>query len=182
MVTNAPSYGNCFTFNAADNSADLFAGERISSMTGPFFGLSVILNLEQRWYMNGGESKQAGARLTVHDSAVRPLVDEFGYDVMPNTLTEAAIQQLYLERQPAPYTSNCTNDWSHTNYTEYVPDGWSYTLQQCQRFCSHSSIMDTCDCFHPVFLDSDSRFGNSPCNLTSGCKYLETTRSYVLFI
>ena len=32
-------------------------------MTGPFFGLSLVLNLEQREYLKGGITKQVGTYL-----------------------------------------------------------------------------------------------------------------------
>jgi hypothetical protein len=171
QITNTPNYGTCFTFNSINNNRDTFAGNRISSMTGPFFGLSLVLNIDQDAYMD--ISKQAGARVTVHPYNQMPLVDEFGFDVNANTLTQAAIEQALVERQPEPYTSRCSHDWSKSNYSDYVgPAHVNYSLQQCQRFCSHSSIVMDCQCFHPVFLD-DSETGpkTSPCNLTSGCEY-----------
>ena len=39
-----------------------------SYQPGPFFGLSMVLNIDQSVYMKRGQSKQAGARLVVHDS------------------------------------------------------------------------------------------------------------------
>ena len=46
---------------------------------------------------------QAGGRITIHDKSLRPLVDEFGNDIMPNVLTEAAISEVFIERLPPPY-------------------------------------------------------------------------------
>ena len=101
---------------------------------------SVILKLEVHFIFNN--FFKAGARLTIHDKTLRPLVDEFGYDLMPNTLTEAAIQGVLIERQPKPYPSQCFRDWSQTNYSNYIQNDWNYTLQQCQRACSHSTILE----------------------------------------
>ena len=120
--------------------------------------------------MRDGETKQAGARLVVHDDDLLPLTEEYGLDLAPNTLTEAAVAQVNLVRQRDPYPSNCSDTWTDTNYTKFVPDHWPYSLQQCQRICSHSSILDQCGCFHPRFLDTESRFGYKPCNLSSTCK------------
>ena len=47
---------------------------------------------------------------------------------------------------------DCVKDWEKTNYSDYTQPDWSYTLQQCQRVCSHSSIVEACGCFHPMFL------------------------------
>ena len=100
------------------------------------------------------------------------MVDEFGNDLMPNALTEAAISEVFIERLPPPYAGmsfqkiylaavclhfsllkgDCVKDWGKTNYSDYTQPDWSYTLQQCQRVCSHSSILEACGCFHPMFL------------------------------
>ena len=39
------------------NDQDEFAGTRRSSMTGPQFGLTLVLNVEQSDYMTGGQTK-----------------------------------------------------------------------------------------------------------------------------
>ena len=58
-ITPTASYGNCLSFNyAANTELDPLAGERYSSKTGPFFGLSMVLNLEQRYYIGGGITQE----------------------------------------------------------------------------------------------------------------------------
>ena len=58
-VSNVPLYGNCFTFNTQfNNASDTFAGKRVSSLTGPSFGLSLIISLDQKDYMKDGITKQ----------------------------------------------------------------------------------------------------------------------------
>jgi hypothetical protein len=59
LVSNTPSYGNCYTFNSELNSDDTYAGKRLNAMTGPQFGLMLVLNLDQSAYMTGGQTKQA---------------------------------------------------------------------------------------------------------------------------
>ena len=55
------------SFNYASNKEfDSIAGERYSSNTGPFYGLSLILNLEQRYYIGDGITQAAGARFVTH--------------------------------------------------------------------------------------------------------------------
>ena len=51
----------------------------------------MVLNLEQRYYIGGGITKAAGARFVITENN-RPLIDENGHDLMPNTLTEVAMQ------------------------------------------------------------------------------------------
>ena len=47
-----------------------------SSLTGPAFGLSLVLNIEQEDYLKGGQTLAAGARISVQDGDVEPLVEE----------------------------------------------------------------------------------------------------------
>jgi hypothetical protein len=67
--------------------------------------------------------------LTIHDSSTYSLPDEFGSNVMPNTLTTFAMHEVNITREPSPYTSNCTYDWSMTNYSSFLPaSDYTYTL------------------------------------------------------
>ena len=58
LTTASASYGACYTFNSELNPDDEHLDSRISSMTGPFFGLSLVLNLQQKAYLKGGITKQ----------------------------------------------------------------------------------------------------------------------------
>ena len=130
-VSNTPNFGNCFTFNSAINDEDPLGGSRVASMTGPNFGLDLIININQDNYMFGGQTRQAGARLVVHESDSRPLPAENGIDLHPNSLTRIPVQQIRIDRLPDPYTSNCSADWTKTNYSYFLPEnetGWNYTL------------------------------------------------------
>ena len=172
-LTNSPNFGNCYTFNSGLNEADAFGGERVASMTGPNFGLSLVLNIEQHKYMANGQTKQAGARLVVHDEDVRPLTDESGIDLHPNTLTRIPVHEIAITRMPEPYVSNCTDHWDLTNYTDFVPFekevGLNYSLALCSRVCLQDAIQTDCECFHPLFLDSDKmRNEMKPCDLREG--------------
>ena len=39
---------------------------------------------------------QAGARIVIHNSMTKALVDEYGHDLSPNMHTQIAIQEVYL--------------------------------------------------------------------------------------
>ena len=59
FVLNMALYGNCFIFNTRYNEEnDWFAGKRVSSLTGPSFGLNLIVDLDQVNYLRGGITKQ----------------------------------------------------------------------------------------------------------------------------
>ena len=53
-----PGYGNCFAFNKFDNTADPEAGKRLTSLTGPKFGLTLVLNIQPDTYMTNGRTEQ----------------------------------------------------------------------------------------------------------------------------
>ena len=56
---NVALYGNCFVFNTNYNlERDRLGGRRVSSLTGPSFGLNLIVKLDQINYMKGGITKQ----------------------------------------------------------------------------------------------------------------------------
>ena len=53
-----PGYGNCFAFNKADTTDDPEAGNRMTSLTGPKFGLTLVLNIQPEAYMTNGRTEQ----------------------------------------------------------------------------------------------------------------------------
>ena len=60
-----PAYGNCFSFNKLSNSDnDPEAGQRVSSLTGPKFGLSFVLNIHPEAYMTNGRTEQVSFNLS----------------------------------------------------------------------------------------------------------------------
>ena len=70
MEVNVAQYGNCFIFNSKYNLEDdtLYRRDenqyteteksRLSTLTGPSFGLNLIVGLDQIDYMKGGITKQ----------------------------------------------------------------------------------------------------------------------------
>ena len=43
---NVANYGNCFMFNSEYNENDDVAGQRVTSLTGPSFGLELEVELD----------------------------------------------------------------------------------------------------------------------------------------
>ena len=52
--------------------------------------------------------------------------DEYGMNLAPNTASSMAVQMNEMIRKPAPYTSQCMDDWKDTNLT--VPKATNYSL------------------------------------------------------
>ena len=51
-------FGNCFTFNTEYNeNKDEAAGKRVSSLTGPSFGLNLVVELDIFNYLKGNITK-----------------------------------------------------------------------------------------------------------------------------
>ena len=153
MATNTPTYGNCFTFNFANNDLDSYGGKRVSTMPGPNFGLDLVINVEQSKYLGGGITQSAGARVMVHSASEHPQPHQKGHQVAPNSITSLSMHevlsftvlpeallcylllvilqtQLTVTRYEDPYTSNCTKDWSLSNLTGLVPNitTWPYNV------------------------------------------------------
>ena len=61
-------------------------------------GLSVELFLDQDNYMLQKLSKNAGAKIVIHDPTLPPLPDEYGIDMQPNTASSVAIQTVSHEK------------------------------------------------------------------------------------
>ena len=59
LITNVPFYGNCFAFNTVyKNNRSKEKKSVLSSISGPSFGLNIILALDQRNYMKNGITEQ----------------------------------------------------------------------------------------------------------------------------
>ena len=94
-MNNDPLHGNCFTFNSAINAQDIHGGKRVTSMAGPNFGLNLVINIEQSKYMYKGAAESAGARVVVQSPLAYPQPDEMGHNLIPNTITALAMQEVY---------------------------------------------------------------------------------------
>jgi Amiloride-sensitive sodium channel len=62
-------------------------------------GLNVELFLDQDNYMLAKLSKNAGAKIVIHDPYLPPLPDEYGLDMQPNTASSIAVQTVVILQQ-----------------------------------------------------------------------------------
>ena len=90
---NTAEYGNCYSFNYNYNLKDT-RRNRTATLTGTSYGLSVEIFLDQANYMLNKLSKQAGARIVIHDPTNPPLPDEYGMDLRPNTASSISVQMV----------------------------------------------------------------------------------------
>ena len=66
-----PAYGNCFAFNKENATDDAGAGKRVTSLTGPRFGLSLVLNIDPEGYMAGGRTQQVNFWQLLNKKSIR---------------------------------------------------------------------------------------------------------------
>ena len=69
LVFNTAAYGNCFTFNSALSTTDSYKGGRVSTLTGPKFGLTLVVNTEQPKYMQRGITREVSVTNFKHSFA-----------------------------------------------------------------------------------------------------------------
>ena len=146
-VDLSATHGNCFTLQTVSKALGK------SSLTGATYGLSLVLKLEQSDYLRGGQTLAAGARVTVQEREAPALIDEYGLDIAPNTLTSLALQLVNISRHAY---SGCDPAPSHS-------------ITTCQKLCIQRSVRDNCGCYHPLY-QTEGGDVLLPCDLVSGSK------------
>ena len=80
----------------------------------------------------------------IHSGDRIPLTTSQGLVVAPNSETRIALEEIKLERQPPPYTSECKSEWGTETKVPY--DGMPYNDQLCENFCLDDYIQNKCKC------------------------------------
>lgn len=143
------SYGNCFTYNLQlhnNESANESMGA-LSGFTGPKFGLELTLDLETDQYMP--TSREAGAKVIVHDSATRADPDQDAVHVPPGLVTYVGVRLVNITRLPAPYPDKCSDNWQ-----DMILKRWAkhlsyetYSSQICLKLCLQRFTIKHCKCW-----------------------------------
>ena len=95
--------------------------------------MSVEIFLDQSNYLGNKLSKQAGAKIIVHDPKMPPVPDESGFELRPNTENSIAIQKTSFSRLPSPYTSNCVESWNETGYPIEIISNYSQSVSSTTK-------------------------------------------------
>ncbi|PIK51832.1 putative degenerin deg-1-like [Apostichopus japonicus] len=139
-------HGNCYTFNSGLNGT-----YEVSSKTGPLYGLTMEIYLEQTEYIPAIQ-QAAGLRLSIHDQKTMPFPEDNGISVSPGTETSVGVRAVQLTRLPDPY-GDCvpaeTTSSRQNIFTSFF--GTNYTLESCEKNCLHENIVASCGC-------ADTRF------------------------
>ncbi|XP_059096686.1 acid-sensing ion channel 4-A-like [Tigriopus californicus] len=148
-----PHFGYCYTFNGMSTNNH----GTITPFSGPFYGFSVEINIEQLYYMRRAATQTEGIIVSIHHPKKDPLLVTNAMNILTNTLTRLAITEARSIRQPYPYTSNCTNTWNRTSMPHL--DGIRpYQSGLCQTKCLYDIVGEMCNCsLNQLYTIDDGR-------------------------
>ena len=67
-----------------------------------------------------------------------------------------ALTTTYFERQPAPYTSNCTSKYPPSKGQLTIGESIKYSLSVCKNICMLNYIFEECNCIDPLLIEASS--------------------------
>lgn len=119
----------------------------LKGFTGPKFGLELTLNLETDQYMP--TSREAGAKVIVHDSATRADPDQDAVHVPPSLVTYVGVRLVNITRLPDPYPDKCSDDWEDKNLKKWAKalSYETYSTQICLKLCLQRFTILHCKCW-----------------------------------
>ena len=85
-------------------------------------------------------SREAGAKVIVHDSATRADPDQDSVHVPPGLVTYVGVRLVNITRLAAPYPDKCSDDWQDMSYE-------TYSSQICLKLCLQSYTIKHCKCW-----------------------------------
>ncbi|XP_044160816.1 amiloride-sensitive sodium channel subunit gamma-2-like isoform X2 [Bufo gargarizans] len=136
---NHSLYGNCYTFNDAQQKQLLE-----SSMGGSEAGLNLIIYIDEEDY-NPFLVTAAGAKILVHDQNDFPFIEESGTELETATETSIGMHLTESTKLSSPY-SECTIDGSDVPIQNLYNK--KYTFQICLYSCFQIEMVKTCGCAH----------------------------------
>ncbi|GIX77045.1 FMRFamide-activated amiloride-sensitive sodium channel [Caerostris extrusa] len=143
-------YGNCFTFNKANETKNPLK----TSFVGPNSGLTLELNVESEEY--SWLTKSVGARVVIHDPYQEPTPEDQGINVSPGFETVLGLSRVAMNRLPYPYKDRCQN------YEKGI------SKRHCDMTCNRKKISRFCDCSIPYSTLESGRYCNYN-NITELC-------------
>ena len=94
-------------------------------------------------------SREAGAKVIVHDSATRADPDQDSVHVPPGLVTYVGVRLVNITRLPAPYPDKCSDEWQDTSLKEWAKHLHyeTYSSQICLKLCLQSFTIKHCKCW-----------------------------------
>ncbi|XP_035224630.1 degenerin-like protein asic-2 [Stegodyphus dumicola] len=142
-----PFYGNCFTFNSANQTKPSLN----TSFIGPNGALDLEMDLETEEYFR--ITKAEGARIFIHDPYHGPNPEKDGLYISPGFQTAIGVSLVSFHRLRHPYKDQCAS---------YQPGD---NQQKCLINCVNKIVYSFCSCELPSQSYVD---GNRVCDLTNG--------------
>ncbi|XP_069113934.1 FMRFamide-activated amiloride-sensitive sodium channel-like [Argopecten irradians] len=136
-ITNT-RYGNCYTLKTDD---------LVTTVPGPPYGLSMILDLETYEYVSPSSSGN-GMKLVIHEPGSYPFVEEHGVNVGPGR-TSIGLNRIEIQRLTPPH-GNCEY---HNDYVDRY--GIEYSKMACEQLCQVTLTEDICGCI-PTIVSIDA--------------------------
>ncbi|XP_052101134.1 amiloride-sensitive sodium channel subunit alpha-like [Mytilus californianus] len=137
-------YGNCFTFNAYNNSQDPL----YSTYSGPLMGLSLELNVQQYEYIPA-LAPDAAVRVLVHTRGTFPALEDDGFSIPVGFMTSVGLKVSEITRLTPPHAS-CAKEGKIENLyqTRY---GVIYEKATCTKTCQQNIWKEKCGCVVPLY-------------------------------
>ncbi|XP_052701236.1 degenerin unc-8-like [Crassostrea angulata] len=155
-------YGNCYTFNSAnDPNPQLY-----TYYAGPLMGLTLEFNIQQSEYISA-LAPDAGIRVSIHERGTYPFPEDDGFTISPGSASSVALRQVYISRLE-PQHGNCSKN--PTVVDDYMDKyGFTYHKRTCLKSCYQQTLIQLCNCACPNFL--------VPQNYTNICDFTNETIS-----
>ena len=119
----------------------------LKGFTGPKFGLELTLSLETDHYMP--TSREAGAKVIVHDHVTRADPDQDAVHVPPGLVTYVGVRMINITRLEAPYPDKCSDGWKDRELAKWAT--WlgyeTYSTQICLKLCLQRFTIQHCKCW-----------------------------------
>ena len=150
-------YGNCFTFNSLSNKIDSAQVKNLSKV-GKMYGLQLDLFVGFN-QMNYNRMFEQGAHIFINNQSEKNNIfggfnDGYGgFDASVGFKTNIAIQRLFINKQPSPY-SKCKSiekiiDYSKQLGQYFMNLNFEYNQEICLTLCYQKFLIEKCQCYEP---------------------------------
>jgi hypothetical protein len=177
-------YGNCYTFNGAEDRFGRRTQAKMTSKAGPHNGLTLELFVGSPGIQDVYLIK-SGAHVIVHNRTTKPLTKYEGVDVKVSSATSIAIARTIYAKKEAPY-SDCRANVEQSRDTDSLvfkqtlsSGGGKYTQKYCYEVCFQMLFVSgACNCSDPsvpYFFDASA--GADPARNRTG-QYCSTIEDF----
>ena len=138
---------NCYTYTGGRHLK--------SAITGPAFGLSLILFLENIFIIRSipyntmsNIENSFGARIVIHDHNTLPSPKQQGIEILPGHSTSIGLRESRIHKLSKPW-GDCTKTSKLRNMERY-----DYTTESCIDVCMAMKVYENCNCIFSFVTDS----------------------------